>query len=104
MSQPPQKISSMEGGVKACGDVVLLNFWCGFAEIVILSCGIAVLQKPSGLQYLELLGNFNVVCGFLIILLFCVVFIHNSMHFCSIPTPLMPPSSLTSIKERNCFG
>ena len=43
MSEPPQKISSMEGGVKACGDVVLLNFWCGFAEIVILSCGIAVL-------------------------------------------------------------
>ena len=43
MPQPPQKISSMEGGVPACGDVVLLNFWSSFAEIVTLSCGIAVL-------------------------------------------------------------
>ena len=42
---------------------------------------------------------------FFIILLFCVVFIHNSMHFCSILTPLTsPPPSLTSIRERNYFG
>ena len=33
-----------------CGYTVLLDFWCGFAEIVILSCNIAVLQ-------------FQAVCG-----------------------------------------
>jgi len=31
-----------EGGVRVCGDAVLRYFWCGFAEIFILTCGIAV--------------------------------------------------------------
>ena len=30
-----------EGGVSVCGNVVLRYFWCGFAEIFILACGIA---------------------------------------------------------------
>ena len=36
-----------EGGVRVCGDAVLLDFWCGFAVIFILSCGIAVLQNQA---------------------------------------------------------
>ena len=32
----------MERGIRVCNDVVFANFWCGFAEIFILSCGIAV--------------------------------------------------------------
>ena len=35
----------MEGDVRVCSDVVLPDFWCGFAEIFILSRGIAVLQN-----------------------------------------------------------
>ena len=29
--------------MKVCGDAVLPYFWCGFAEIFILTCGISVL-------------------------------------------------------------
>ena len=29
-------------GVRVCRDVFLCYFWCGFAEIYILNCGIAV--------------------------------------------------------------
>ena len=36
-----------EGGVRVCGDAVVLDFWCGFAVIFILSCGIAVLQNQA---------------------------------------------------------
>ena len=35
------------GGVRVCGDAVLLDFWCGFAVIFIFSCGIAVLQNQA---------------------------------------------------------
>jgi len=31
-----------EGGVRVCGDAVLRYFWCVFAVIFILTCGIAV--------------------------------------------------------------
>ena len=31
-----------EGGVRVCGDAVLRYFWCSFAVIFILTCGIAV--------------------------------------------------------------
>ena len=34
-------------------------------------------------------GNFNAVCGFL--MLFCAVFIRISVQFCGIHTPLRPP-------------
>jgi len=38
----------------ACGDVVLRYFWCGFAVIFILTCGIAVAkhQAVCGYYYL----------------------------------------------------
>ena len=28
--------SKEEGGIRVCGDAVLLDFWCGFVEIFIL--------------------------------------------------------------------
>ena len=37
----------LRGGVRVCGDAVLLDFWCGFAVIFILSSGIAVLQNQA---------------------------------------------------------
>ena len=40
-------IAGIEGGVRVCGDAVLLYFWCGFSEIFILSCDIAVLQNHA---------------------------------------------------------
>ena len=35
-------VSSLEGGVRVCGDAVLPYFWCGFAVIFILTRGVAV--------------------------------------------------------------
>ena len=35
----------LEGGVRVCGDAVLRYFWCGFAEIFILTRGIAVSKQ-----------------------------------------------------------
>lgn len=35
-------LSLLSGGIRLCGDAVLLDFWCSFAEIFILSCLIAV--------------------------------------------------------------
>jgi len=32
----------LEGGVRVCSDAVLRYFWCGFAVIFILTCGITV--------------------------------------------------------------
>ena len=43
--------------------------------------------KLSSLQYLKFSGNFNVVCRFL--MLFCAVFVRNSVQFCGIRTPLV---------------
>ena len=48
--------------------------------------------KPSGLWYLEILMRFAVF------LLFCAVFIRNSVRFCDIPTPLTPPSSTNGLR------
>jgi len=36
-----------EGGLSVCGGTVLFDFWCGFAGIFILSCGIAVVQNQA---------------------------------------------------------
>ena len=55
--QRKRRIKLDEGGVRVGSEVVLLDFWCGFAEIVILICSIADgFTKPSGLWYLEILG------------------------------------------------
>ena len=43
------KTQVKERRVRVCGDAVLLDFWCSFAEIFILSrvAGIAVLQNQA---------------------------------------------------------
>ena len=35
-------LSLLIGGIRLCGDAVLLDFWCSCAEIFILSCLVAV--------------------------------------------------------------
>ena len=35
----------LRGTVKVCGDAGLLHFWCSFAGIFILSCGLVVLPN-----------------------------------------------------------
>ena len=65
--------------------------WCDFAEILILSC-LQVLQNKRFAVFRSFrVMNFNAVCGFL--MLFCAVFIRNSVRFCCINTPLLPPQS-----------
>ena len=63
-----------------------------FLDIFILSCGIAVLQNQAVCGIQKLSGNFNAVSGFL--MLFCAVFIRNSVRFCGIRTPLTHPSEV----------
>ena len=54
--QRKRRIKLDEGGVRVGGDLVLLDFWCGFTEVFILICGIADgVTKPSSLWYLEIL-------------------------------------------------
>ena len=77
------------GGVRVAVMWFCLIYGAVFAEIFILSCGIAALQNRAVCGIRNFSGNFNVVCCFL--MLFCVVFIHNSVWFCSIRTPLCPP-------------
>lgn len=36
-----------EGDVRVFGDAVLLHFWCDFAVIFIVSCGIVVFQSQA---------------------------------------------------------
>ena len=57
--------------------------------IFILSRSIAVLQNQAGCSIYKFSGNFNAVCGFL--MLFCAVFIHISVRFCGIQTPAYAP-------------
>ena len=67
------------GGVRVCGDAVLWKFLFQ----------IAVLQNQAVCGIKEFSGNFNAVCGFL--MLFCAVFIRISVRFCGIRTPPPPP-------------
>ena len=52
-----------------------LDFYCGFSEIFILSCGIAILKNQAVCGIYKFPGNFSAVCGVLI--LFCAVFLQN---------------------------
>ena len=72
------------GGVRACGDPVLFDFWCGFAAILILSCGIMILQT----KLFAVFKHFRVIS--MRFAVFCAVFIRNSVRFCGIRTPLTP--------------
>ena len=70
----------------------MLDFWSGFADIFILSCGITVLQNQAVCGFQKFSGNSTAVSGFL--MLFCAVFIRNSVRFCGIRTPLTHPSEV----------
>ena len=60
-----------EWAVRVCSDAVLLDFWCSFAEIFILSCGIAVYKTKR----FAVFRNFRVISmRFAVFLLFCAVF------------------------------
>ena len=63
-----------------------------FLDIFILSCGIAVLQNQAVCGIQKFSGNSTAVSGFL--MLFCAVFIRNSVRFCGIRTPLTNPSEV----------
>ena len=66
--------------------------WCGFAEILILSCGIKVLQNKRFAVFRSFrVMNFNAVCGFL--MLFCAVFIRNVCGFTVLVPPYAPLSA-----------
>ena len=89
-------IAGIEGGVRVCGDAVLLYFWCGFSDIFILSCGIAVLQNQAVCGFQKCSSNSTAVSGFL--MLFCALFIRNSVQFCGIRAPLTHPSEVLFFK------
>ena len=85
-------IAGIEGGVRVCSEAVLLYFWCGFSESFILSCGIAVLQNQAVCGFQKCPSNSTAVSGFL--MLFCALFIRNSVQFCGIRAPLTHPSEV----------
>ena len=69
--------------------------WCGFARFC---CGLReFLLKVAVLgfyktKWFAVFRNFRVILmRFAVFLLFCAVFIRNSVRFCDIPTPLTPP-------------
>ena len=80
-------LPELRGGERVCGDAILLDFWGGFSDIFILSCSIAVLQNQGVCGIQKFSSNSTTVSGFL--MLFCAVFIRNSLRFCGIRTP--PP-------------
>ena len=71
------------GGVRVCGDAVLLDFQCGFTEIFILSLDFAVFQNQAVCGTWKCSGNFNAVFFFAMF---------YSVRFCGIRTPLTLPS------------
>ena len=82
--------------------MVVLDFWCGFAEIFILICRTVVLQNQVVCDIWKFSGNFNVV--YCLLMLFCVTFRRLSVQFFGVCTPLTPPSLITQmIRDQNCL-
>ena len=80
-------------GAQGLSAVRFCSFFCAVVrKFLILSCGIVVLQDQAvcDILVLKFLGNFNAVYGSLI--LFCAVFMRNSLRFCGIRTLLTFPS------------
>ena len=67
---------NQEGSLRVCSDVVLFDFWCGFADIFILTCSTAVIQNQAvcGTYMQKFSGNFNAVCSFLKYFILCCVY------------------------------
>ena len=53
-----------EGGVRVCGDAVLLDFWCGVAEIFILSCSRNFLVVSMRFAVFSCYSVWYFLCGF----------------------------------------
>ena len=71
-----------------CGDAVLLDFAAVLREFLLK---VAVLGFYKT-KWFAVFRNFRVILmRFAVFLLFCAVFIRNSVRFCDIPTPLTPP-------------
>ena len=82
----------LEGGLRVCNDAILLDFWCSFAGILILSCGIVVLQNQAVCGVWKFSGNFNAVCSFLCYSVRCLnVFLFSFAVFIP-PLHCTPPS------------
>ena len=69
---------------------------------LILSCGIAVLQNQVICGIYKISGNFNGVCG--ILMLLCALFIRISVRFCDIRTPPPPLPPYTIYSFQKCCG
>ena len=76
-----------EGGLRVCGHAVFLYFWCGFAGIFILSCGIVVIKTKRFAVFRNFRVNSKALCGFR--MLFCVVMLCSFAVFvpCLCPPP-----------------
>ena len=74
---------------------VRVEVFCSIYGVVLWKFlfSVAVLRftKPSGLWYWKFSGNFNAVCGFL--MLFCLVFMHNLYSFEVFVPPYVPSTS-----------
>ena len=76
------------GDVRVCSDAVLLDFWYGFADIFILSCGIVILQNQA-------------VCGFLCYSVQCLYIFLGSFAVFVPPPP--PPTPYTTLWTASTF-
>ena len=72
----------LQGGLRVCNDAILLDLWCSFEGIFILSCGIAVLQNQAVCAVWKFLGNFNAVCSFLCYSVWCLNI--QVVYFCAV--------------------
>ena len=78
----------LRGGVRVCGDAVLLDVWCVLRKFLF---EVAVLRFQKTKQFAvfrNFRDNFNAVCGFL--LPFFALFIFNLCDFAVFVSPLAP--------------
>ena len=78
----------LQGGLRVCNDAILLDLWCSFEGIFILSCGITVLQNQAVCGVWKFLGNFNAVCSFLCYSVWCLNI--QVVYFCGFAVFILP--------------
>ena len=70
------------GGVRVCNDAILLDLWCSFEGIFILSCSIAVLQNQAVWGVWKFSGNFSAACSSLCYSVWCLNI--QVVYFCAV--------------------